>query len=863
MNESLLLRRILQLLRAFCPDHLYEEISGDIAQRFEKDSRKLGVAKAKGRLIWNALRFFRPGIILRGQFSPGLTAIDSCQHFLKMFFRTSLKHASYTTINISGLALGLAAAVFILLWDLDELTFDQFHTDKDRIYQVMGNHTYPDNITTIGATSGRLGPALRELPEIESACRTQDFTLRMLFSCKDKAIYESGTYADASLFDIFTIPITSGSEKSPLPDINSVAISQTLAKKFFGDRDPVGEVFRIDNRIDAKVTAVFRDLPGNSTLQFEFVLPYALYAKTDQYNEEWGAWTGGRTYLKVRPGSDIATLNKKIDVLFTKPHIWPRWDTNVELFLYSINDWRLRDQFENGKQSGGKIFYVKAFGAIAIFILLIASFNFMNLATARSAVRSKEIGVRKMVGARRSSLAGQFMAESILTAFIALLTGLFLVYVLLPKFNEMTGKHLVLDFSNSILWFGLIGTAILTGIIAGSYPAIFLSSMKAIRVLKGTTDGLTGNGIRRTLVVFQFALSVILVISATVVYQQISYMRNKNLGFDRDHAFFLKMNDSLRKNFKEFKRLALANPQVRFVSRSDDNPMDIFGGLTLADNAWPGKTKQDNLVFRFLQGDADLLPALGFTFVDGRNFTESSADSANYIITEAAARAMRLQNPVGQYLNGPTKGNIIGVIKDFHSSGLQQPINPVIIGLNPSIARRLYISYAPGGLEKAMEHITKVHRQIAPEFPVEYKFIDEPFEDQYRNEILVGRLSNCFMVIAIFISCLGLFGLSSFAAARRSKEISVRKVLGASVLQMVIMLCRDFIWLIAIALVVGLPLAWLVMVRFLETFQFHIELGAFVFVTTIAIMLVITILTVSFQSLKVAMSNPVNALKNE
>ncbi|HWA35265.1 MAG TPA: FtsX-like permease family protein, partial [Cyclobacteriaceae bacterium] len=538
-------------------------------------------------------------------------------------------------------------------------------------------------------------------------------------------------------------------------------------------------------------------------------------------------------------------------------------DSNVDLFLQNYAESYLYSDWDGGKQAGGRIEYVKIFSIVGIIILLIACINFMNLATARSAIRSKEIGVRKMVGAGRRSLAGQFVAESLLTAFIALLAGVLLVYLLLPAFNEMTGKHLVLDFGNSILWLGVIGAAIFTGLIAGSYPAIFLSSMKAIRVLKGKSDGLTGNGVRRTLVVFQFSLSVVLIISATVVYRQISYMKNKNLGFDRDHAFYLKMNDALRKNFGEFKRLALADRQVRFVSRSDDNPMNIFGGLVLADDAWPGKTKQDNLVFKFLQCDADLLPALGFTFVEGRNFTESSADSANYIITEAAARAMQLKDPVGQYLNGPTKGNIIGVIKDFHSEGLQQPINPVIIGLNPSTARRLYISYAPGGLEQALAHVTKVHRQIAPEFPMEFKFLDEPFEDQYRNEILVGKLSNCFMVIAVFISSLGLFGLSSFAAARRSKEISIRKVLGASVGQMIVLLCRDFVWLSAVALLVGLPVAWLIMERFLGTFKFHIELGPNVFVVTVAAMLAITILTVSFQSLKAALSNPVNALKNE
>ncbi len=854
----------LRLLRTWCPDHLYDEIAGDLIQRYERDFKSVGKTRAAWRLFWNTVRFFRPGIVFRNRFTRNTDWLDMMSHFFKVFFRASFKDRSYTFINVSGLAIGLATAIFILLWCLDELSFDEFHVDKARIYQVMGNHAYPDNVTTIGSTSGRIGPALKELPEVEETCRQVDFPIRKLFSSSDKNIYELGTYADPSIFKIFTLPLVEGNVRNPLPDNASIAISRTLAEKYFDYHGAVGKIIRLNNETDVKVTAVYENLPGNSSLQFEFILPYDVYAKNDLYNEEWGAWTGGNTYVKVRAGTDISALNKKIDVQFTKPHIWPRWDTNVELFLFSMRDWRLRNQFENGKQSGGRILYVETFGAVAVFILLIACFNFMNLATARSVSRSKEVGVRKVVGAGRGTLVSQFMLESLLTSLISVGFSLVIVYFMLPYFNDLTGKHLTVPDGGATFWLCLLAMVVIAGLIAGSYPALFLSSIKAIQVLKGKFSNMTGSSVRKGLVVFQFGLSVILIVSAVVMYRQIEYLRNKDLGFDRNHTFYLRINDALSKDFEEFKRIALADPSIRFVSRSDDNPMDVFGGLVLADNAWPGKTKEDNLVFQFLQCDYDLLPALGFSFVAGRNFSpDFKSDSSNYIITEEAARVMRLKDPVGQFLNGPTKGTIIGVIKDFHSAGMQKPIMPVIIGLNLKEARRIYVSYEKGKLPDALKHITAVHHQIAPDFPMEYKFLDEPFEEQYRNEILMGKLAGCFTCIAIFISCLGLFGLSSFNAARRSREISIRRVLGASLSQVVALLCRDFIVLILVALMIGIPVAWMVMERFLATFAFHTDIGLPVLIATTVLMVLVALVTVSFQSIRSALANPVESLKNE
>ncbi len=857
-------RLALHLLRWVCPDHLYEEIAGDLIQTFDRDIKIFGERKAKRRLAWNGLRFFRPGIVFRNKFSNQANPLDMFNHFFKVFYRTTLNERTYSIINISGLAVGLASSIFILLWINDEITFDQFHESKERIFKVMGNHTYPDYTATMDATPGPLSPALKELPEIEESCHLTDQGGRILFTGEGKSIYEEGIYAESSIFKIFTISIVSGSSSDPLPDNNSVAISKKLASRYFGDEDPIGKTFRLDNKLDVKVTALFSDLPENSTLQFEFILPYALYARDDQYNQEWGAWTGGLSFVKLRNDANRELVEGKIDKLFTKPRIWPRWDTNVALFLFPMNDWRLRDSFELGKQEGGRINSVRALSAVAIFLLLIACVNFMNLATARSVSRSREVGVRKVVGAGRRSLIGQFMGESVLISAISMLVSLALVHLLLPAFNELTGKQLTINYTNPIVYRSLIGITLLTGITAGIYPAFFLSSLKAINVLKGKLSGLSGVGIRKSLVVVQFSLSVVLIISAMVVYRQLNYMRNKNLGFDKENIFYIRVNDALRKNFNGFKAETLQNPSIKSVARSDDNPMDIFGGMVLADNAWPGKTKEDNIAFKFLQCDDELLPALGFTFVEGRNFSNRFiSDSANYIINEEAVRQMKLNNPVGQFLVGPRKGNIVGVVKDFHTSGLQKPIGPLIIAMNPGEARRIFIKYEKGGLDKAMAHVQTVYRKYSPDFPMEYKFMDETFGQQYQDEILIGKLATCFTAIAIFISCLGLFGLASFTAERRAKEISIRKVLGATVSQLIALLCQEFVLLIFISLLIGLPLAGWGVQQFLQRYAFHVDFPISVFVITAMSLFGVALLTVSYQSARAALMNPAKSLRSE
>lgn len=676
----------------------------------------------------------------------------------------------------------------------------------------MGNHAFPDGTQTLEQTPGPLAEGLIELPEVEESCRIRFGGGRILFNHGTQSIYENGVFADTSIFSIFTIPLAEGNTTNPLPDINSIAISRKLASKYFKNESALGKVFRLDSKSEAKVTAVFNDLPSNSTLQFDFIIPYPVYSQVDQYNKEWGAWTGGKTYVKLKEGSNVTFLNGKIAEVLTKPKIWPRWDSNVELFLFPITDWRLYNNFNNGIQDGGRITYVRIFSIVAGFILLIACINFMNLATARSMNRAKEIGVRKVVGAARRSLTKQFMGESILTSLVAFLFGLFIVELLLTYFNEMTG--------------------------------------------------LSGAGIRKGLVVFQFGVSIVLIISALIVYYQVDFMKSKNLGFDKENILYFNASPDILKNFESFRQELLQTSAIRSVARGDNNPMDNFAGMVLGDNAWPGKAKEDNLIFKTLVCDDYFLPALGFSILEGRNFSkEFTTDTTNYIINEEAVRRMKLSDPIGQVLIAPRKGKIIGVIKDFHSGSLQGPIEPVIFSMRPNEVGQVFIRYEAGKVEEATNHIQTIYKKFESDFPIEYSFMDQTFDRQYQNEILIGKLSSSFTLIAIFISCLGLFGLASFTTERRTKEIGVRKVMGATVYGIVVMLCKDFIRLVIFGILIGCPIGYYVGQQFLSKYAFHAEINIWIFLLTAISVILTTLLIVSYQSIKTALTNPVNVLR--
>lgn len=782
------------------------------------------------------------------------------RNYLKTAFRNLIRHKSFSFINLLGLTVGLSTFLFILLFIRDEVTYDRFNRDIDRLYEVFENQTYSANkIYTFAATPGQLAEGLQtEFPEVEVASRA-NWGGRELFANGDKVFYAEGRYADSTLLTMFTFDWLEGNASHPLPDISSVAICSSLAKKLFGNEPALGKSIRFRNKEDLKITGVFRDLPANSSLQCEFVAPFTYYEKDNTWLQEWGN-NGIMTFVKLRPGADDHAFNKKFaGYIKTK-----KQDSNVTLFLHPYKDLRLYSNFEQGKLAGGRITYVRAFAIVALFILVIACINFMNLTTARSALRTREVGVRKVVGAQRFALIKQFLGESFLITFLAMILSVLTVILLLPLFNDLTSKKVALDFTGYQFWLGFLVILFVTGLVAGSYPAFFLSAFKPASVLKSQSQAaLSGTGLRKILVVIQFTLSIILIVSAVVIYKQIMYIQDKNLGFDKENILYFWEHEGVKKNFDAFRNEAASQTFIQGVGKG--NQMPYSTGSSSSDPSWDGKKEDDNILFQIFQTDFDMIRVLGFDLKDGRYFSRDYAtDSSNFIVNEEAARRMRMDHPVGQHLQcWGRKGQVIGLVKDFHNTSLYNPIEPLIFMLSPENTYITFVRIEPGKTKEAVGYLESLNKKFDPEYPFEYHFLDKSYEEQYKSEMTIGKLADIFTGIAIFIACLGLFGLASFTVERRAREIGIRKVFGASIARLVMLLCRDFAWLIIIAIVIGSPVAWYFMNRFLSLYAYHTTMPYVVFFMTSAAVLIIALTTVGYQSLRASLANPANSLRTE
>jgi putative ABC transport system permease protein len=781
------------------------------------------------------------------------------KNYLKTSLRNLLRHKGYSFINVLGLTVGIASSLFILLWVTDELSFDRFHANSDRIFKVLINNTYPDGrIETYPATPAKLkGVIESEIPEVELATQ-YSYETELLIKDGSNGYNETGIYADPALFNIFSFPIVSGNAAQPLTDIKSLAISQRLAKKLFQQENPIGKSLLVGQALELTITSVFADIPQNSTLQFDFVIPFELFVKENPWTQNWRSG-GLRTVVLLESNSDEA--NYKLSNLIKKN--CPDCTTRAFLFPYAKS--RLYAEFENGINTGGRIQQVFLFGAVAILILVMACINFMNLSTARSASRGREVGIRKSVGAQKTGLIIQFITESILLSFIALLFALVIVQLLLPFFNDVTGKSIQLDFTNPILVSGTLIITVTCGLLAGSYPSFVLSRFNPAKVLKGDSQsGFTGSRLRKTLVVIQFATSVILVVGSIAVYKQITYISKRNLGFDKDNIIVLDQNDGIVKNYQAIKNDLLQLPTVKNIAFGGNNIFTI--PITTTDPIWNGKSDNSSISFKIYRCDAAFIPTMNIKLQRGRNFIDGQ-DASNYIINKKAAEVMGLtpESAVGSELemwNG--KGRIVGITDDFHNDNLRFGIEPMIFMYSENIGSHYFIKLSgKAALTEQIELIGDVFRKHNPDYPFEYTFLDDVFNQEYQTERVIGKLSLAFTFIAVLISCLGLFGLASFAAEKRTKEIGIRKVLGASVINLTLMLCGDFAFLVVISLFIGYPIAWYVTSQYMAGYSYHAEINLTLYALTGLFMLLITILSVGFQSISAAISNPVNSLRTE
>jgi len=785
------------------------------------------------------------------------------KNYFKVALRNIRKHPGYSIINIAGLAIGLACCLFILIWVLDELSYDKFHENDPYIYRVEENQYYSGRVYHVTVTPYPLAPALKQdFPEIIEA--TQYVGLGgQLLRYGEKAFFETGIKAVApAFFRMFTFPIVKGDSHTALDDPFSLVISEEIAKKYFGEEDPIGKVFSINNRYDMKVSGVMKNVPNNSYLQFDMVLPYALLEKVGAVSDSMGS-NSILTFVQLQKGASLQQVNDKIRG-FIKKHV-PDSVTELELALYSRI--HLHQYFGYGRDMG-QIKYVYIFSLIAFFVLLIACINFMNLSTARSANRAREVGVRKVVGALKSHIIRQFYGESIIYAFIALAFAAMLVVLLMSPFNNLSGKELSLGIlGNGMILVGFIGVTLFTGLVAGSYPALFLSSFQPVSVIKGSLKSGAGSSLfRRMLVVVQFALSIFLIIGTVVVYNQLQYMKNRDVGYNKEHLVYIPMRGQTGRFYEALKNALVRDSRILGVTGSSHRPSNIGSNSGGAD--WEGKDPEKVVLIGMSGVDYDYIDTIGIELTEGRSFSkEYGTDQTEaFIVNEEVAKLIGKESVVGERFSFVGRdGKIIGVMKNFHYYSLRNKIEPLAIYMNPAAKGFNYtlIRIPSENISASLDFVKETWQKVVPGFPFEYRFLVDDFEYYYRSEERMGDLLKYFSILAVFIACLGLFGLASFTAEQRTKEIGIRKVLGASAQQITLLLCREFFVLVLLANIISWPVAYFVMRNWLQGFAYRANLGVFTFVLTMGLALVIALLTVSFQAVKAAVANPVDALKYE
>ncbi|GAB3916326.1 ABC transporter permease [Larkinella terrae] len=780
------------------------------------------------------------------------------QNYIKIAWRSLLKNRLYSFINIFGLALGMSCSLLVGLWVNDELSYDRFLPHLDDIYYVRTNSVSEGKTYTGTLTPGPVAGVLkRDVPEIQYATKVQ-FPEEKLIKVGEKSTKEKGFFATKDFFLVFDFPAIAGSPLMAHAKPDQIIVTRKIAEKFFGTTNAVGKRLHFDNTTYYTVGAVLEDIPRNSSLRFDWLINYDV--QEQDWKKTWGNFSF-LTYVRLDGKATQARAEANMKPIFRRNTDWKEAPT---LVLQPMKEVYLYAEYEDGKAVGGRIEYVRIFALVSVFILLIACVNFMNLATARSAGRAKEVGVRKVVGALRSSLIGQFISESVLTSLLAVLLSLAFVLLVLPTFNAVFAKQLTLNLANPVLWAGMLALVLITGFVSGSYPALFLSSLQPIRILKGTLKFGVGAALfRRALVIFQFTLSIFLIIGMLAVEYQMDYIRTINLGLDRENVLYVPLENETYKRMEVFRQELIRTPSIASASASMSLPMNIEA--TSGDLTWPGKKPDQGSNVSTMSVGYDFLKTMNIRLVDGRDFSsDRKADSASYIINEAAAKMMGMKNPVGKQVGfWMGKGPIIGVMKDFHLQSLHSPITPLVLTLIPVNTSYLLVRPEKGKTAEAIAELERATKDFNPDYPFEYHFLDDAYERMYRSEQQVNTLINYFGTLAILISCLGLFALAAFTAEQRKKEIGVRKVLGASVGSLVALTSKDFLKLVVVAMALASPLAWWAVSKWLETFQYSVQLSWWLFVTAGVLACLIAFLTVSYQSVKAALTNPVTSLRSE
>jgi putative ABC transport system permease protein len=786
------------------------------------------------------------------------------KNYFKIAFRNITRHKAYSLINISGLAIGMACSILILLWVQHELSYDRFHKNADNIFRITCNASdFKAAVNTAAMPAGLKS----ELPAVKNFVRLSHQTT-ILFEVGDKKFEEKNTfYADSTFLEIFSFPLIAGNPATVFARPDAVVLTQSMAKKYFGKQQAIGKTLKRNNRDYVTVTGIFADIPANSHLQFDFLMPMSAIAKTDRDLKEntWGNFNF-YTYLlldkSVVTGTPaIKKFEKQMDAIYKTKQ--PGFKINFQ--LQPLKSIHLHSNLQVDLPGHGNIQYVNIFLIVAIFILVVACINFMNLATARSARRAREVGIRKVAGAKRGQLIQQFMGESLVISFLALLIAIGLVFIFLPLFNNITGKRLGIDVMDGKIWLALAGMAVTTGLVSGSYPALFLSSFRPVKVLKGSLNKSGGSlFFRNALVVTQFIVSIVLLIGTVVVYKQLNFIHNRNIGFEKENLLYMPMTGEMWGKIDAMKAALKQNPLTTDFTIINDLPTNLTSGTI--DVVWDGKDPKSQVVFPTLAISDGFIDVFKMHLLKGRAFSESfRGDSSNYLVNETALRVMGMKTDeaVGKSLSmWGNKGVIIGVVKDFNFKPVQQSIEPLVLNLN-TWGGFVMLRTSPGNSEATIKALRRINTDLNPAYPFTFNFLDQDIANLYQGEKRLGTLFNIFAVLAILISCMGLYGLSAFLAEQRRREIGVRKVLGASVFGIMYLLSTGFTKLILLSILIAIPLSWYSINSWLESFAYHIDINWLIFLVASVLALAIAWLTVSYESLKAAVSNPVRSLRSE
>lgn len=792
------------------------------------------------------------------------------RNYFKVAWRNLLKSKGYSLINIGGLAVGMAVAMLIGLWVFNELSFDKYHQNYDRIAQVMQHANFNGKVETQSANPAQMGPEIRAKHGSDFKYVVQSsWTGSRLLSMGDRNFMRVGNYFEPDAPEMLTLKMLKGT-RAGLKDPYSILLSASTAESIFGKDDPINKVLKLNRKYDVKVTGVYEDLPDNTSFrELKIMLPWELWLIDNPWSKEiqepWGS-NFSQTFVQIADNADMEKVSAKIrNVKLNnvgpeeKKYQWA-------VFMHPMRKWNLYNEFRNGVNTGGAIRYVWLFGIIGIFVLLLACINFMNLATARSEKRAKEVGIRKTVGSLRTQLVKQFFAESYLVVLLAFFLGMLLVILLLPLFNEVAGRKIQIAWANPVFWTSSLGFIVITGLLAGSYPALYLSSFQPLKVLKGTFRvGKSASIPRKVLVVLQFTVSVMLIIGTIIVYQQIQYAKDRPIGYIRNGLVNLSMENEIRQHFDAFRNELKNMGAIEEMAASNSPLTQVWntnGGFD-----WEGK--DPNLAVDFPNNTVsyDFGKTVQWRIVKGRDFSRNFAtDSMAFIINESAVKFLGFADPVGKMLKWNDKPyTIIGVINDIMQESPFYPVRPTLYHIRDyDNMYNLILKLNPGqNAASSIKSIEQVWKKYVPAVPFEYKFVDETFGDKFAEEERIGKLSSYFAILAIFISCLGLFGMASFVAEQRTKEIGIRKVLGASVFNVWRLLSKEFLWLVLFSCIIAAPIAYYYLDNWLSVYDYRIQVRWLVFIWAGLAALAITILTVSFQAIRAALQNPVKSLRTE